>query len=67
MAGRADAVRYRSGKPHIVFDWKSDVAPDASARAGYASQLAQYVHVLGAERGAIVYMTLDQVQWVSAS
>ena len=29
VAGRADAIGYRSGKPHIVFDWKSDVAPDA--------------------------------------
>jgi hypothetical protein len=29
--------------------------------------LGQYIHVLGAERGAIVYMTIGQVQWVSAS
>jgi CRISPR-associated exonuclease Cas4 len=66
VAGRADAVRYRSGKPRVVFDWKSDVAPDAAARAGYASQIGQYVHVLGADRGAVVYMSLGQVQWVSA-
>jgi hypothetical protein len=50
-----------------VFDWKSDVAPDAAARGAYANQLGQYVRVLGAERGAIVYMTLGQVQWVSVS
>jgi CRISPR-associated exonuclease Cas4 len=67
VAGRADAVCYRRGKPYIVFDWKSDVAPDAAARGAYANQLGQYVRVLGAERGAIVYMTLGQVQWVSVS
>jgi CRISPR-associated exonuclease Cas4 len=67
VAGRADAVRYRSGKPHIVFDWKSDVAPNAAARAGYANQIGLYAKVLGAERGGVVYMTLGQVQWVSAS
>jgi hypothetical protein len=56
--------------PRIVFDWKSDVAPDASARASYASQIAQYTNILGtnilgAERGAVIYMSLGQVQWVS--
>lgn len=65
LAGRADAAVYASGKPRIVFDWKSDVAPDASARASYARQNAQYAHILGAERGAVVYMSLGQVQWVS--
>jgi CRISPR-associated exonuclease Cas4 len=65
VAGRVDAVAYASSKPRIVFDWKSDVAPDASARASYASQIAQYAHILGAERGAVVYMSLGQVQWVS--
>jgi CRISPR-associated exonuclease Cas4 len=64
VAGRADAVSYVSGKPLIVFDWKSDVAPDNAARRGYASQIAQYAQVLGAERGAVVYMSLGEVQWV---
>lgn len=64
VAGRADAVRYLAGRPQIVFDWKSDVDPDAAARAAYASQLSQYVHVLGAERGAVVYMTLGRIEWV---
>jgi hypothetical protein len=41
VAGRADAVRYHAGRPHIVFDWKSDIDPDATARAAYANQLAQ--------------------------
>src|SRR5260370_29999166 len=25
VTGRADAVRYKDGRPHIVFDWKSDI------------------------------------------
>jgi CRISPR-associated exonuclease Cas4 len=64
VAGRADAICYRAGRPHIVFDWKSDIAPDAAARETYVTQLGQYVHVLGAERGAVIYMTSAQVQWV---
>jgi CRISPR-associated exonuclease Cas4 len=64
VAGRADAVRYVAGQPQIVFDWKSDVDPDAASRADYANQLGQYVHVLGAERGAVVYMTAGRVEWV---
>jgi CRISPR-associated exonuclease Cas4 len=67
VSGRADAVSYGTAKPRIVFDWKSDVVPEPGTRAAYASQSAQYVKVLGAERGAIVYMSLGQVQWVSAS
>ncbi|WP_316192526.1 MULTISPECIES: UvrD-helicase domain-containing protein [unclassified Bradyrhizobium] len=64
VAGRADAVRYVAGRPQIVFDWKSDVDPDAASRADYANQLGQYVHVLGAERGAVVYMTAGRIEWV---
>lgn len=64
IAGRADAVRYRNGDSEIVFDWKSDVHPKADDRAAYAHQLAQYVHVLRAKRGAIVYMTTGEIQWV---
>ena len=65
MAGRADAVGYLAGRPEIVFDWKSDVDPDTASRVDYANQLAQYVHVLGAERGAVVYMTSGRIEWVS--
>jgi len=64
VAGRADAVHYAAGRPQIVFDWKSDVDPDAASRADYANQLGQYVHVLGAERGAVVYMTAGRIEWV---
>jgi hypothetical protein len=50
-----------------VFDWKSDVTPEFGARSAYAGQIAQYMKVLGAERGAIVYMSLGQIQWVLPS
>jgi CRISPR-associated exonuclease Cas4 len=64
VTGRADAVRYRDGRARIVFDWKSDVAPDATTRNEYAGQLSIYVDVLGAERGAVVYMTTGRIDWV---
>ena len=63
VSGRADAVLFLGGRAQIVFDWKSDVAPDRATRAGYANQLALYVRTLDAERGAIVYMTSGQIQW----
>jgi len=44
VPGRADAVSYSSAKPRTVFDWKSDVAPDNAARAGYASQIGPVDH-----------------------
>ena len=65
VSGRADAVAYGSGKARVVFDWKSDAAPELGARSAYSNQIAQYMKVLGAELGAIVYMSLGQVQWVS--
>jgi hypothetical protein len=67
VSGRADAVAYNEGALAVVFDWKSDVAPSAADRALYAGQLAQYLRVLGGERGAIVYMTSGLVQWVAAA
>ena len=66
IAGRADAVRYRDGQAETVFDWKSDVAPRPVDREAYARQLAQYAHVLGAARGAVVYMSTGEIQWVEA-
>jgi CRISPR-associated exonuclease Cas4 len=64
IAGRADAARFRNEKPDIVFDWKSDVSPRPEDRTVYAAQVAQYVRVLGARRGAVVYMTPGEIQWV---
>ena len=41
--------------------------PKADDRAIYAHQVAQYVHVLRAKRGAIVYMTTGEIQWVESA
>jgi CRISPR-associated exonuclease Cas4 len=67
VTGRADAVLYRQGRARIVFDWKSDIAPDPVLRGAYAHQLALYVEMLGAERGAVVYMTSGQIEWVKST
>lgn len=64
VTGRADAVQYREGRARIVFDWKSDVTPDTATRTSYAQQLSIYVNVLDAERGAVVYMSTGQIDWV---
>ena len=57
IAGRADAVARTEDGSMVVFDWKSDVAPKDAERAAYRQQLGQYLHVTGARRGAVVYMT----------
>lgn len=67
VSGRADAVAYGAGKARVVFDWKSDTVREDRSGRTYSSQIAQYMKVLGAERGAIVYMSLGQIQWVSSS
>ena len=51
----------------VVFDWKSDVAPSGRNRVAYREQLGQYLHVLGAQRGAIVYMTSGRIDWITAA
>jgi CRISPR-associated exonuclease Cas4 len=65
VSGRADAVSYHDGRARIVFDWKSDPEPKPAVRSAYAQQLAIYVDVLGAERGAVVYMTTGEIEWIN--
>ncbi|MBW7973556.1 UvrD-helicase domain-containing protein [Bradyrhizobium sp. BR 10289] len=65
IAGRADAIAKGDDGGTVVFDWKSDVAPKDVDRAAYRQQLGQYLHATGAERGAIVYMTSGQIDWVT--
>jgi CRISPR-associated exonuclease Cas4 len=67
IVGRVDAVADGEDGDKIVFDWKSDIAPNESDRAAYRQQLGQYLHVIGARHGAIVYMTSGRVEWVSAA
>ncbi|OCK59851.1 UvrD-helicase domain-containing protein [Bradyrhizobium sp. LMTR 3] len=65
VSGRADAIALSEDGGKIVFDWKSDVSPNEQARADYRRQLSLYLQVLEAERGAVVYMTSGQVDWVT--
>jgi CRISPR-associated exonuclease Cas4 len=65
IVGRADAVADDEDGGKIAFDWKSDVAPKEIDQAAYRRQLGQYLHVIGARRGAIVYMTSGRVDWIS--
>lgn len=67
MAGRADAVAIAGGRAAVVFDWKSDVAPTAADRQTYAGQLLEYMEAVGAPRGAVVYLTLRQLDWIEGS
>jgi CRISPR-associated exonuclease Cas4 len=67
IAGRADAVAVAGGRPVAVFDWKSDVAPSAADRQTYAGQLLEYMEAVGAPRGAVVYLTLRELDWIDGS
>jgi ATP-dependent exoDNAse (exonuclease V) beta subunit len=67
LAGRADAVSVVDGEVQAVLDWKGDVAPSTQDRAGYRGQLAEYLAATGAMRGALVYMSLGQIEWVEGS
>lgn len=66
ISGRADAVARADDGDLVAFDWKSDVAPSGRDRMAYREQLGQYLHVLGAQRGAIVYMTSGRIDWITA-
>jgi hypothetical protein len=64
LAGRADAVSVVEGCVHAVIDWKSDVKPSATERSGYRGQLSEYMAAIGANQGALVYMSLGQIEWI---
>jgi CRISPR-associated exonuclease Cas4 len=66
VAGRADAVARADNGDLVVFDWKSDVSPSEPNRSAYREQLGQYLRVLRAQRGAVVYMTSGRIDWVTA-
>lgn len=64
MAGRADAAAVEDGRITAVLDWKSDLDPTPQDRAGYAGQLVAYLDATGAPRGALVFMSRDEVVWI---
>jgi CRISPR-associated exonuclease Cas4 len=64
VSARADAIALEAGVPFAAFDWKSDIAPTPDDHDAYASQLLEYLDLIGAEKGAVVYMTSGEVRWV---
>lgn len=64
VAGRADALAIREGRIEVAIDWKSDINPTANVRAAYGRQLRDYLGATGAERGAIVFLTLGEITWI---
>jgi ATP-dependent exoDNAse (exonuclease V) beta subunit len=64
LAGRIDAVALQEGRPSVVLDWKSDVAPSEQDVREHARQLKDYLDATGGSRGALVYMTPGLIRWV---
>ena len=65
-AAIADALTLtRDGRPHVVIDWKSDVAPELETIEHYRSQVRAYLDMTGAERGMIVLVTSGTIIHVS--
>jgi hypothetical protein len=64
FTARADAVAFEGGVPVAAFDWKSDVPPMPKDHDTYAGQLLEYLALINAEKGAVVYMTSGDIQWV---
>jgi ATP-dependent exoDNAse (exonuclease V) beta subunit len=63
IAGIVDALAQGTdGRPEVVFDWKSDVAPAPETRQHHAAQVREYLSVTGGERGFVVYMTTGEVK-----
>jgi exodeoxyribonuclease-5 len=61
-AGIADAIAFSpDGKPLVVIDWKSDVAPTPQMIEHYRSQVRAYLDITDAERGLIVLATTGRV------
>ncbi|MCP8891499.1 UvrD-helicase domain-containing protein [Sphingomonas faeni] len=61
-SGVADALAVDAqGRPLVVVDWKTDVAPDAQTLKHYRAQVRAYLDVTGATRGLIVLMTSGTV------
>lgn len=64
IAGRADALAIIENQVDAAIDWKSDVNPTPADREAHVQQLHDYLSATGAKRGAIVYLTNDEIVWV---
>jgi ATP-dependent exoDNAse (exonuclease V) beta subunit len=63
--GIIDAIGYSpEGKPLILFDWKSGVAPNVASYQHHAAQVKEYLELTGSSRGFVVYMTTGEVREV---
>ncbi len=61
-AGIADAIALSpDGKPLVVIDWKSDVAPTPEMLEHYRDQVRAYLDIADAGRGLIVLATSGRV------
>lgn len=61
-AGIADAIAFADdGRPEVVIDWKSDVAPSEATLLHYRAQVGNYLALTGAPRGLIVLATSGRV------
>jgi exodeoxyribonuclease-5 len=65
--GVADAVAVDGGKITCAVDWKSDLRPTRRTIDDYRSQLGDYVRIMGAERGMLVFMSTGTVLEVKAA
>ena len=67
LSGITDAVALApDGEIEVVVDWKSDVSPTNALREKYRTQVRDYLDASSATRGLVVYMTLGQVEEISA-
>jgi ATP-dependent exoDNAse (exonuclease V) beta subunit len=65
VSARADAVAIDDGRAVAAFDWKSNINPTDAQRREHKAQLAQYLQLIHAPRGAVVYMTTPEFHWIA--
>lgn len=65
VSARADALAIDHGRAVAAFDWKSNVNPSEEHRRKHKAQLAQYLKLTNAPRGAVVYMTKPEFCWIA--
>lgn len=67
-SGVADALAIgENGGIEAVLDWKSDLAPSKRRRQLYREQVRTYLAATQTKRGLIVYMSLAEVDEISAA
>jgi ATP-dependent exoDNAse (exonuclease V) beta subunit len=64
VAARADAIALEGERALAAFDWKSNNDPSSADRREHKAQLAQYLQLIDAPRGAVVYMTQGDFHWI---